>query len=295
MLLINKHPIEIQKFPNGESRIMKDEVIKNSVGFFNEITLKYEDDGDLFRLKIVKDFIDDYNPRNNLTKTSLKILYMPYSRQDRDGGNSVFTLKSVCNFINSLNFDQVVVLEPHSDVTPALLNRCQVVNKTLDILDKAMSAVGFDKENDIIIFPDAGAQKRYSVDSVKHQLTGLKHRDFNTGKIDSMQLVGTFSHKQLSPLSDDPLNIIIVDDLCSYGGTFKMAASCFYELLDPHMGRYEIARRYNMYLVVTHAETSMLKGGIEESGLFKKVFCTSSLLDEESLDKIKNNDFYKIY
>ena len=61
----------------------------------------------------------------------LIIPYMPYSRMDRTEGHTVFTLKYFANIINGLGFNKITVCEPHSDVTPALLNgMVEVVDST---------------------------------------------------------------------------------------------------------------------------------------------------------------------
>ncbi len=49
---------------------------------------------------------------------SLDMPYIPNARQDRvKGENDVFTLKYFAEFINSLDFDRVFVLDPRSNVS----------------------------------------------------------------------------------------------------------------------------------------------------------------------------------
>lgn len=260
MLLFNGKKIDFKKFPNGETLVNAD-FIKNRAPGANFLALKYEDDSDLIKLMFVKKYLmsQGVNPR-------LDIWYMPYSRQDRVEGNSVFTLKYIANFINELAFEHVSVMEPHSDVTLALLDRASSFFPTV-CLASALRHSEFDKNKDYVLFPDAGAQKRYAkrLPFYKH-LVGYKNRDFATGKIDSMQLIGS------SDLQG--AKVIIIDDLCSKGGTFILAAS---KLKEINAG--------DIYLVVPHCEDAIFDGQVLESDLIKHVFTTNSILTKTH-DKI---------
>jgi ribose-phosphate pyrophosphokinase len=115
---------------------------------------------------------------------------MPYSRMDRRMGTDVFTLKYACDFINSLGFTQIYVHESHSDVAVALLNNYIAFEDGVHLFELVSKEIEFDKEKDYVFFPDAGAQKRYSKLDVPNQLVGFKKRNVETGKIDSLQVVG---------------------------------------------------------------------------------------------------------
>ena len=51
--------------------------------------------------------------------------YIPYARQDRvcAQGES-FSLKIFANMLNAVNFENVYVLDAHSDVSVSLINNC---------------------------------------------------------------------------------------------------------------------------------------------------------------------------
>ena len=88
-------------------------------------------------------------------KLELFIPYIPSARQDRlcDVGEP-FTSKVVAGLINSLKFDKVITLRPHSDVMPALINNLKV----MDISDTSVGWV-FADLNVILVAPDIGASK----------------------------------------------------------------------------------------------------------------------------------------
>lgn len=264
MIFLNSIPLEFKVFPNGET-LMNEEQIRNSISFStNVISLKYENDNDLIKLMFTKCFLDTLK-----IQAELIIYYMPYSRMDRSEGKSAFTLKYVTDFINGLNFDKIIVIEPHSDVTPALLNNCETSFPSVNILYDVKKLINFYEDTDYIYFPDSGAEKRYNkMIKVKNSIVGFKHRDFMTGKITSLDVLGA------SDLTGR--RIIMIDDLSSYGGTFILGATELKKL-----------GATRVYLVVGHAEESIYKGDIFKTDLIDKVFTTNSIITEELNDRIK--------
>lgn len=261
MIILNDYKVEFNKFPNGETNVDKNTIL---VMPYNNIIFKYEDDSDLIKLMLIKRHLDE----QFIKACNLTILYMPYSRQDRTEGKSVFTLKYVCEFINSLHFAIVNIDEPHSDVTPALLDRCVIEYPTTILLNEAILESGFDRGKDYIFYPDAGAQKRYSSKNPGFkEIVGFKKRNFQTGKIESLQVVGAEN------LCNS--NVIIVDDLCSKGGTFMLSAKKLKEI-----GAAKI------YLVVTHCEETILEGDVLNSPLIEKVFTTGSIITDPHMSKL---------
>lgn len=262
MLKFNGVELGLKQFPNGETLINGDEILTHMADF-NTIVWKYEDDGDLIKLMFVKSYLDDRRVRCTLT-----IYYMPYSRMDRIEGTSAFTLKYTAAFINQLNFESVTVIEPHSDVTLALIDRSIGKYPTIQLLEQVAEEIGFDIWQDYLFFPDAGAQKRYSKVEGYKQLVGFKARDFQTGQIKSLEVVGSVEREGFTA--------IIVDDLCSYGGTFMLSAEKLREI-----GASRI------YLLVAHCENSIFKGKILESDLIDKVFTTDTILNQAGHEKIR--------
>lgn len=263
MILLNGEVVHIDSFPNGESNL-DGEGLASSINPHrkNQISFKYHTDSDLFKLMIVKNYLDTFKVAGDV---ELVVYYMPYSRMDRSENGSPFTLKYVANFINMLNFSKVLIVEPHSDVTTALVDRSEAVYINKELINLVKKAVGFDDEHDYIVFPDAGAQKRYTGKiNAKNQLVGFKHRDFKTGKIESLEIVGTVHSQHLG-------KAIIVDDLSSYGGTFVATA--------------ESLRDYGIeevFLLVGHAENSIFKGKLFDH--VDHVFTTDTILTEHGSD-----------
>jgi ribose-phosphate pyrophosphokinase len=259
MIKIDNQLVTMETFPNGETKISShviEQILLKSRGEYH-LTFVYENDASLIHLLMVKRFIDD-NIRPNLF-SRLRIAYMPYSRMDRTGGINVFTLKYVADLINGMNFDRVIVHEPHSDVTTALLDRSVACYDTFEILDSVEFEIGFDREKDFLFFPDAGAQKRYSHLTGYNIAVGNKKRDFETGRIIGLEL----SINSDKPVKD--AKVIILDDLCSYGGTFIRSI----DLLEKEgFG--------DVHLVVGHCEYGIYEGSRIDGEIVK-------LLEMESL------------
>ncbi len=260
MIKVNGQVINFDKFPNGET--LPPGGVGVLFGVNNNIEFRYESDQDLIHLLFIGRYLNGF-------KNNLHIRYMPYSRMDHGDGNAFQTLKYVCELINSLAFHTVTVDEPHSDVTCALLDNVRAVNITEQLLPEVVELVGFDPDHDYLFFPDAGAQKRYAHMTAHatgcRSAVGFKHRDQATGRLNGQMDVIGFP---LALHESDPARckVIIVDDLCSYGGTFVMASKKLRE-----MGANEV------YLLVAHCEHSMWDG--ELLNHVEGLYTTDSITD----------------
>jgi ribose-phosphate pyrophosphokinase len=118
-----------------------------------------------------------------------------------------------------------------------------------------------------VLYPDDGAMKRYSGVLPFHFLVGEKKRDWNTGKIEKIEIE--------IPEGEVVTGVLIVDDLCSYGGTFVMAAA--------ELERLGIT---NNFLYVSHCEQSIVKGKIPTDPNIKHVYVKNRCMYDGSNEKI---------
>ncbi len=254
MIKINNQIIEQNHFPDG-TLLMKYKAVRGEVG---TITWQYESDAELFTLYSLKKHLDYTVPGWNIY---LYLPYIPNARQDRvKNEEDIFTLKYFAEIINSLKFERVFVLDPHSSVSEALINNIEVVSPA-DFIDETLNNIGTD--NLLMFYPDEGAMKRYSSMAEKEYAFGIKKRDWATGKIEGLDVAGC-----VDKIKDS--RILIVDDICSRGGTFYHSAKKLKEL-----GAKEI------YLYVTHCENTILEGELLASGLIEKVYTTNSIFTKE--------------
>lgn len=264
MILINNQPLQIETFPNGESKIILDFETMCKYHSSIDVRMVFENNSDLMTLMFVKKHLDSVN---NNRPINLIMSYIPYSRMDRveRGSNFIFTLKYAMEFINDLKFDTVRVLEPHSDVSPALIDNVVIETPLVELVRKCMKNIEFDASKDFIYFPDLTAMKRQEKNiKVKNTLSAMKHRDFETGEITGLEIIGDTS--KITPES----RVIMVDDLSSFGGTFVF-------------GNIELKKLgfKESYLVVAHAEKSVLKGKLFNH--IEKLYTTDSILQKEDI------------
>ena len=160
MILVNNKLIKQEAFGDKTLKCEIPETIKKSILDFNFfgagsksyfITWCYDNDSELFLLQCIVDEIRDIQPTAMI---SLKMPYIPNARQDRKVSNRFFTLKSFCKIINNMNFESVSVLDPHSDVSTALIDRVKVLSQLKDSVKI--------KDGTILMYPDAGAAKKYN-------------------------------------------------------------------------------------------------------------------------------------
>ena len=147
-------------------------------------------------------------------KCCLKIKYFPYCQMDREMPTHLFSLKYVAQIINELKFDNILVCDPHSNVLPALLNRCEV--------EYPVKKVKFDNYN-LLFYPDNGAAKKYSEILDMPYRFGNKKRNLDTGEIVCYEVIA-------DKADIEGKRILIVDDMVMGGRTFVEAAKALREM-----------------------------------------------------------------
>ena len=257
MIKLNGQVIEQKHFPDGTLLMKLDpqsdefEMDRGAI----RIDWYYENDAELFTLICLKRHLD-----RHFTNPSI-VLYMPYiphARMDRvKTDEDIFTLKYFCEIINSLHFDIVHIYDAHSNVSLALLDNV-VEHSVKPYIREANEKCGAN----VLFFPDEGAMKRYSNTSDKPFAFGMKKREWKTGKILGLDIINS----ELVNGKD----VLIVDDICSRGGTFYHSAKALKE-----------AGAKNIYLYITHCENTILEGELLTSGLIEKVYTTKSIFTKE--------------
>ena len=242
MVLIDGVPVAEGRYPNGEV-VLRDVAVTPGP---HRVTLRWDDDRDLFTLWALVHHLREHGA----TTLTLRVTYLPYSRLDRvDAPSTVFTLRHLTAFVNDLRVDEVVVVEPHSAVSLELLERSRADYPSLDLARRALAAVPAGTPV-TLVYPDAGAAARYGTRLAElapdaPTLVGEKTRDFATGRI-----TGLVVPAPATPLAPGT-RAIIVDDLCSRGGTFLAVATRLREL-----GAAEV------WLCVTHLEATAHDGAL---------------------------------
>lgn len=257
MIRVGNVEIKQGQFPDG-TLLMKFDPNGDEFDVRGNILVEwyYENDAELFSLICVKRHLDRIYSYSDVV---LDMPYIPHARMDRVKSDAdVFTLKYFCEVINSLNFKLVHVRDAHSNVSLALLNNVvdEGVRGYVVAAAKQCSA-------EALFFPDEGAMKRYSEHFIIPYAFGMKKRDWETGKILGLDIINADNIKGK--------NVLIVDDICSRGGTFFHAAKAL---------KAAGAKSVNLY--ITHCEKTIVLGEMASTdGLVDHVYTTKSIFPEE--------------
>lgn len=208
MIIIDGTPYEWERFPNNE---IKFPVV--GTGAEKQITWLWENNEEFFVIQMITKHLKD-----NDGKVKLVVPFCPYGQQDRKMPDQLFSWKYFAQLVNDAGFYSVVIVDPHSRVMAASLNHCFVTYPELDM--NTMFRIGYD----LVFYPDNGAAKKYSeiYTDVPYRF-GNKKRDLKTGEILGYEVIA--DKKDI-----EGQKILIVDDICMGGRTFKEAAKALLEM-----------------------------------------------------------------
>ena len=258
MITVNGNEIVRKTFPDGSLCLLD---LDNSLLYPNknyEIVWLYEGDYEIFMLICIVKHLR--SKMYNNVSFNLTMPYVVNSRLDRThSDNEVFTLKYFAEIINGLKFNKVVIVDPHSIVSEALIDNVCVLrpsNIISNVIDTMRSLNEFKREL-VIYFPDDGAYKRYKdMPCFKdfNCIYGKKERDWETGKILGIEIYDKNGSKLTNEIEN--CDVLMVDDIISYGGTLAYSADKLKEMGAAHISAY-----------ATHVENSVLD---EEKGTLLK-------------------------
>ena len=178
------------------------------------ITQRYNKIGDLFDIVLAVDAARRIGFKN----IELVLPYFPAARQDRVcNEGEPLTIKVFTDMINACGFENVTILCPHSEVTPALLNNVSI----LDEIEYIVQIIDWSVNEYNIVCPDAGAGKRIGkiVKELSHRFAD---KIFNLIRCEKVRDVTDGSLKDFFVQADDLGGhpTLIVDDIVALGGTF---------------------------------------------------------------------------
>ena len=266
--------MKIIKYPDGTSYVQE----TNPTGY---ITFKINTYEDLWHLN---QYVDAYN---NFNKGGMRptiiipnLIDAQADRRFNVGESS--GLKLVCKFLNSMNANFKIFHPHNSEVVEALLDNVEIIDNG-EFIKKVLDKLHTDKHRDhngtlldthfdekisgylTLMSSDAGGFKPLMKLCDKINWTGetasaSKARSYEEGKTTLHQIV---------PIKDfDGKDILIIDDICVYGGTFKGLSKL---LKERNCGK--------LYLAVSHMTVKNL-GEDPVTNYFDKVFTTNSKHDE---------------
>jgi len=268
----NQLSYTVNTFPGGEVFFRLTPCAHDDFPFDElQITTRLNNAEDIMLLFMATDAVQRKYPG---IKIHLFIPYLPYARQDRvcTPGES-FSLKVFGNMLNAQGYESVTVLDAHSTVADACIDRLKVlpsdpyVFEGIALLRSYLESenTAFDT-NPVLVSPDAGALKKVfalAKDSPKQVsfessiVVGQKVRNLATGDI-----IETRIDKQ--DLNLNGRDVVIVDDICDGGRTFIELAKVL---------RAEGVSSITLF--VTHGIFS--KGLSVFEGIIDTIICTNSI------------------
>lgn len=212
--------------------------------------------------------------RAGFQKISVLLPYFPAARQDRVMvPGEALSLKIYTQLINQQQYERVIIFDPHSAVTEALLDRVEVISNH-GFINQVLQRLN--DPNIYLVAPDAGATKKiYQLAqqlNIQNVITCEKTRNLNTGQLSEFKI-------HADDLSGK--TCLIVDDICDGGRTF--------------MGIAEALKKKNaqkVYLAVSHGIFS--DGLIKFDQLLDQIFTTDGFRNVTS-DQVEVILFHQFF
>ncbi len=212
-IYINGEPINSSLFPGGEVKV----TIPSSTTNYDvqTVTAYLYNSEAVMQLVMVTNALRQVDSYDKFYQ--LEVPYFPYARQDRvcNKGES-HGVQAMAGLLNSLAYNRVYVVDPHSEAVQAAVKNCFVIEQWKTAKEMLSDLVLKDKWE--LVCPDAGAEKKVNKLAKELGSWGLtppvhyasKVRNLANGEILSTRFEGDVTGK----------NLIIVDDICDGGRTF---------------------------------------------------------------------------
>ena len=236
---------ELKKFRDGQITA----ALNTSETRNLEVCLRGNSYEDLFSAASVKEAWDAENSMFTGQKAVLKLFCLIGQRSDRRFSPATsFDLKIIAQFINSMRFDRVEILHPHSPISLALIANSVAISH-FKYVEKAYKSIG----NPILVSPDAGAYKTTHEIAEKLDASLVPSNKVRVNGAPEVKIQGDVAGK----------NCLIVDDLADGGRTFMNLGKILKQ-----QGATKV------YLYVTHAQFNFGFEEIKET--IDHVYCTNS-------------------
>jgi ribose-phosphate pyrophosphokinase len=211
-------------FPDGQPHI---KINVQQVGALDRkapmrIFTRLNNANDLLLALLVKNTLDYLE----FEHVELHVSYLLAARMDRvmlDG--EPFSLKVVAAMIDQGQFKKVLIFDPHSEVSTALIDRSYAVTNHYFVRDALGDyASTHSGETVCLVSPDAGALKKVhklaQFLGIENIVECMKERDVRTGALTNFKTMTDGLQGQ---------TCFIVDDICDGGGTFAGTAKMLKE------------------------------------------------------------------
>lgn len=263
-----KHVIKPTVFPDKTTQVWKlPDVFKDYTAYI--IDWRFEEERELFDIANLMYLLKQ---KTFSSRFHLHVPYLPYARQDKHISNTTtFALKPFLGFLSTLRFNSITTVDVHNEdafvggMLAASMYRAsmyrgvcptKVINLSVEPIHRSLiDHLGFD----LIVFPDEGAAKRYTLKDISiPKASCKKKRDQETGAILGHEILGEVN---LQPNS----KVLLIDDLCDGGATFISVAKAL-RAIEPNI---------KIHLFTTHGIYSKGRKHLLDNGI-NYLYCTNS-------------------
>jgi ribose-phosphate pyrophosphokinase len=207
--------LNVTRMPDGQPHVKLDFV--HNPGPIEPLLIRTRitNSEDLFVLLLVVDILRRRFGAG--VELNLEVSYLMGGRMDRRiDVNQPFTLKVVTDILNGVGFSKIYLHHPHSDVSTALLNASVIEPKMFWLRAAWKFSEQVNYQDIAVASPDAGASK--AVEAFAHEnnfpfVQCLKTRKPETGQLHDIRVT--------NPENAEDKNVLILDDICDGGATFK--------------------------------------------------------------------------
>lgn len=254
--------MKINKYPDGTSYVQE----TNPTGY---TTFKINTYEDLWHLNQYIDAYNNFNKGGIRPTITIPCLIDAQADKRFNVGESS-GLKLVCNFLNNMDADFKIFHPHNAEAVEALIDNVEIIDNNKFIEHVLFSIGGRSngdniKDNLVLMSSDAGGFKPLMKLCDK---IGWKGQTASASKSRLWDGQKSILVQQIQCTDFEGKDILIVDDICVYGGTFKGLSKL---LKERNCGK--------LYLAVSHMTVQNL-GQDPVTNYFDKVFCTNSKYDE---------------
>jgi ribose-phosphate pyrophosphokinase len=241
--------VQRETFPDGEIGIQIQENVRGKDIFVVQSMAK-RPNRYLMELLIMVDAFKRASARS----ISAVMPYYAYARQDRkDKPRAPITAKLVANLLEKAGITRVLTMDLHTEQIQGFFDIPVDHLYARPLFIKTFKNLG--KKNLIVVSPDVGSNKmaRNFAEDLNVDLAIVDKRRIAANRVEANAIIGDVKGK----------NVILLDDICSTGGTLKSAAlACQKEGAE------------SVYAAVSHG--LFAGNALKDSGL-EKVFVTDTI------------------
>lgn len=150
----------------------------------------------------------------------LSLSYFPFSREDKEENGRANMFEAILMVLYK-SFDKINIPVIHADTSKYILSD-EKINITKSVFEsRFIEWNSLYKGQPLYCFPDESAFKRFSylLPEGEYYVVLSKKRDKNTGQLTGAYISSTNFFNSNVVID----NIILIDDTCTYGGTFSLA------------------------------------------------------------------------